>query len=428
MMKLKVSVNREKIGDISLLDNQGQMSFTYDEAWVKSGMLDISPHLKHPGPFAPQSLRNFLSNLLPEGIWLEDLSKETGCSKWDVFGLLAANGKETAGALSFSVEEEQSPPPTTFREIPHEELGERVAARGEISIAVWDQKPRLSVAGVQGKLPVLIRPDGGMGFGEGDLASTHILKFGRESDMHLVVNEFFCMRLASAVKLPVAEVSLERFGEPVLSVRRFDRQWKDGWVERLHVIDGCQMLDLPPTYKYERPFGNGEHVAGLREGASLPRLFDACRKYCNIPAAAINGFLHWALFQVLIGNSDAHGKNISFFVGRDGISLAPAYDLVCLDLYQYDRELSMAIGDCFEVDEVACFAIAEMCDICRLPRRHTAKSLVTLCDQTLRALSNLELPELTSEEDAFVGRLKASIAKRVERILETARDIPTVKL
>jgi serine/threonine-protein kinase HipA len=63
------------------------------------------------------------------------------------------------------------------------------------------------VAGVQDKLPVLIRPDGEMGFGEGDLASTHILKFGTKADTHLVVNEFICMELARMAKLPVAPVT-----------------------------------------------------------------------------------------------------------------------------------------------------------------------------------------------------------------------------
>jgi serine/threonine-protein kinase HipA len=64
---------------------------------------------------------------------------------------------------------------------------------------------------VQEKLPILFMRDGSMGFGEGELASTHILKFGKRPDMHMVVNEFLCMELAPAVKLPVARVALARF-------------------------------------------------------------------------------------------------------------------------------------------------------------------------------------------------------------------------
>jgi serine/threonine-protein kinase HipA len=56
--------------------------------------------------------------------------------------------------------------------------------------------------------------------------------------------------------------------------------------------------------------------------------------------------LNWVLFQLLIGT---HGKNISFFVGPGGIVMAPAYDLLCLDMYAgtYDRDLAMAVGDVF---------------------------------------------------------------------------------
>ena len=429
MTKLHVFMNQERAGEITLLDEQGQMELTYHPGWLERGGFPISPHLQqNPALLIPNSLRNFLSNLLPEGTWLEDLSIQTGCSKWDVFGLLAANGAETAGALSFSLDEGGAPLPTSFREIPGPELAERIAARKNVSIAVWDEKQRLSVAGVQAKLPVLIRPDGVMGFGEGELASTHLLKFGKDPEEHLVVNEYLCMKLAKAVGLPVAEVSLERFGEPVLSVLRFDRLWREDKVERLHLIDGCQLLNIPPTYKYERPFGKGGHTAGLRTGASLPLLFNACRTYCSVPAAATKQLLDWTLFQLLIGNSDAHGKNISFFVGRDGISVAPAYDMVCLDLYKYDRELAMAVGDCFDLDEVASFALAEMCEECRLPRRLTAKFLKELCEKTLRALGSQQLPGLTDEEEAFAARLKASIAVRIERLQKIALDLPKIEL
>jgi serine/threonine-protein kinase HipA len=40
----------------------------------------------------------------------------------------------------------------------------------------------------------------------------------------MMINEFICMKLAELVKLPVAKVSLQRFGEPVLVVKRFDRR------------------------------------------------------------------------------------------------------------------------------------------------------------------------------------------------------------
>ncbi|HBA88854.1 MAG TPA: hypothetical protein DCZ75_12985 [Geobacter sp.] len=427
MAKLHLFMNRERLGEIDLLDNKGSMGLSYDPAWLEAKGFAVSPHLP-PGASQPDQVRRFLQNLLPEGEFLEELSISTACSKANVFGLIAEIGAETAGALSFSPDDSADPPPTSFREIPLEELTDRIAARKTVSIAMWDEKPRLSVAGVQAKLPVLIRPDGVMGFGEGDLASTHLLKLGRDPELHLVVNEYLCMKLAAAAGLPVAGVTLERFGEPVLSVRRFDRQWREGKVERLHLIDGCQMLDLSPNYKYERPFGKNGHAAGLRTGASLPLLFTASRGVCSVPAAAIKGLLDWALFQLVIGNSDSHGKNISFFVGRTGITLAPAYDLLCLDLYDYDRDLAMAIGDCFDPVEVGTYQLAEMCEECGVSQRQAAKSLSTLCGKILHALQAVHIPGATPEERDFAERIKTTITARAERLQRFTKDLPKIEL
>jgi serine/threonine-protein kinase HipA len=134
---------------------------------------------------------------------------------------------------------------------------------------------------------------------------------------------------------------------------RFDRRWSAKRVGRLHLIDGCHLLDLPPSYKYERPFGKTGEGAKIRFGASLPALFEACSQ-CRIPALAKRDLLNRSLFQLLIGNNDSHGKNISFFVGRNGIDVAPAYDLVNVEIYgnEYDRDLAMAVGDAFALDEI----------------------------------------------------------------------------
>lgn len=37
---------------------------------------------------------------------------------------------------------------------------------------------------------------------------------------------------------------------------------------------------------------------------------------------------HWLVFNVLVGNSDAHLKNLSFMVSHEGVQLAPFYDLL----------------------------------------------------------------------------------------------------
>ncbi len=428
--QLAVFLNGERLGAIALHGGEDGYNLDYAPSWLAGPGYAVSPHLR-PGACRPDSVKRFLANLLPEGRWLEELSLTHQISKNNIFGLVALIGTETTGALSFRYDgAELAPEPTSFRPVSLAELQERIARRTQVSIASWDGKPRLSVAGVQEKLPLLIKPNGEMGFGEGELASTHILKFGREPDLHMVVNEFLCMRLAHAVQLPVAKVSLARWGEPVLQVERFDRIWHDAkGVERRHLIDGCQMLDLPPTYKYERPFGKTGAGAHIRTGASLPQLFAACH-HCRIPARAIRDLLNWTLFQLLIENSDAHAKNISFFVSKAGIDPAPAYDLLNVGIYEeeFDRDLAMGIGGEFVLGEIQPYQLAEMCEECHLPQKLVAKRLQELCSKVLRHLGELPLNVLQKDEIPFAMDLVDRIGKNAGRFQEIARELPHVKL
>jgi serine/threonine-protein kinase HipA len=430
MAALSVFLNREPLGLATFEGKDDHYGLEYAPSWLNGQWYAISPHLK-PGECESEKVKRFLSNLLPEGRWLEELSVDNQISKSNVFGLVALIGAETTGALTFQYHgADQEPRPTVFREVGAEEMAERIAHRQRISIANWDGRYRLSVAGVQDKLPIMIRPDGAMGFGEGELASTHILKFGRRSDMHMIINEFLCMKLAESVKLPVAKVSLQRFGEPVLVVERFDRRWLGDKIDRRHLIDGCQMLNLPPTYKYERPFGKSGEGARIRTGVSLPKLFASSRN-CRIPALAGRDLLNWTLFQILIGNSDAHGKNISFFVSKSGIDVAPGYDLLSIDIYgdEFEQDLAMAIGDEFVAEKVLPYDLAEFCDVSHLPVRQVATSLKKICSAALKRMGNLPLDNVRpGAEMDFSQELMAKVKGNATRLLAIAEELPYVRL
>ena len=427
---LSVFLNRAPLGIITLEGKEDRYALEYAQSWLDGAGYPISPHLK-PSECESERIKRFLANLLPEGKWLEELSVGNQISKSNIFGLVALIGTETTGALTFQyAAAAQKPWPTQFREVSAEELTERIAHRQQVSIAQWDGKPRLSLAGMQDKLPIMIRPNGVMGFGEGNLASTHILKFGRRPDMHMIINEFICMKLAQLIKLPVAKVSLVRFGEPVLAVERFDRWWNAERVERLHLIDGCQILDLPPTYKYERPFGKSGSGAKIRTGATLPKLFEACQ-LCRVPARALRDLVNWTLFQLIIGNSDAHAKNISYFMTKAGIDVAPGYDLMNIDIYgdDFERDLAMSIGDEFMAEKVMPYDLALFCEACNLPQRQVAISINNLCKAVLGNLDRLPTQDVQDgDEMCFVQNLISRIRSRAERLQEMAKELPQVKL
>jgi serine/threonine-protein kinase HipA len=375
----------------------------------------ISPHIRAEKEPEKGAVTRFLENLLPEGEGLRSLAQMLKTSPSNLYSLLSGIGAETTGALTMTTGE--GVPETKFRPIGRAELIERIAQRRERPLINWDGKPRLSLAGVQEKLPIVDR-DGEFGLGEGKIASTHILKFGNARARHLVINEFFCMKLAQAIGLSVASCELLDLGERVLKVRRFDRAWQgQDHVKRLHVVDGCQALDLPPLYKYERPFGDHAHVSELRSPASLANIYAFCLQ-TDVPAKAQLEILRWVAFNLLIGNSDSHMKNISFFVTDEGMRLAPFYDLLSVVIYpDFNPSLAFHIGDTFVLGDVNAYHLAEMAGELNLKKSFVAKQFKKVIESVSKALETLELERLTADEAKFTAELKAGITARAHRLL-----------
>ncbi|MGM9482914.1 HipA domain-containing protein [Roseateles sp. NT4] len=419
-------------------------SLDYDAAWVKApGAFPLSPALSLQAPangYAVGAVKRFVENLLPEGRALDITATTYRVSKANIYALISALGTETTGAFRFWRADEAPPaiaamPP---REVTREELDKRLAERDEIPLAVWDGKVRMSIAGVQDKLMVYAHQpldEGGRLFlVEPPLASTHILKPepSRALTPHLVVNEHYCMTLARRMKLPVADVSIYRTPRPVLVIRRFDRVARQdasgGTVQRLHIIDACQASDLPVTYKYERNFGNGEHVRNIRDGVSFQVLFDRVEQTANKAVARMT-LLRWALFQFLIGNCDAHGKNFSFFVYREGLEPAPWYDLVSVVQYPgIDHELAMAWGDAFTLEEVTAFELATFARRCGIDRqllRRDAKRMAKLATEHAPQLAQAA-DYIDDNERAFARQLSSFIVAQAARLTKLAEAAATI--
>lgn len=245
----------------------------------------------------------------------------------------------------------------------------------------------------------------------------------------LTGNEFFCMRLAHWAKLPVAEVALVRVPEPVLVVKRFDREHRPGRVVRRHIIDGCQALGLSSALKYERPYGDARDVRDLRDGASLPMLFALLARSPR-PVAERLALLRWTLFQVLIGNTDAHAKNLSFYVTREGLSLAPAYDLVCGIAFNGERLLdtyALAIGDAFQARELSPFEWAHFAHACALPFRQLSTELSRMAGRVHEALPKAcDDARRAGVELAQIEQIQGLIAAECERQAEMAPAVAKV--
>ncbi|MBC7851883.1 MAG: HipA domain-containing protein [Pirellulaceae bacterium] len=376
-------------------------------------------------------VRQFFENLLPEGDALDQAAHANGVSKSNLVGLMVALGRETAGAIRVTPmtgeahQQAAHAAPlqdeSRMRLVTATELSERIRDRTRQPFSVWDGKVRLSIAGFQDKIAVYEHEGQWFLVDDPSLASTVIVKPVpiRPQLASLPGNEFMCMQLAEALQLAVAETRLVHVPEPVLLVRRFDRRESPERVERLHVIDGCQALGLSVGMKYERPYGDGRDVRHVRDGASYPRLFELLEQTAE-PVRYKLAFLRWAIFQVLIGNTDAHAKNVSFFCSTDGLRLAPAYDLVNIPALLDDglsHTFAMAIGDAFSEADLTAFEWAYFAWQCDLDRRMVARQLSAMSDRTLRLMNQIIKLGAKSgipshELDNFRSRIEATCVRQ----------------
>ena len=457
---LSVSTQDGPVGQLGFESHQDVYSFKYDEAWqAREAAFPLSPHIPLTGD-QPKlgTVHRFLANLLPEGRALEVASVMYQMSKDNTFGLMHILGKEPVGALSFTAaaqnavagekgavnaeaeytaDQEKDAPPVR-RVVPADELSDRIRRRDEIPFPVWDRKLRLSVAGFQDKLQVLVEGDSISLVDGGPISSTHILKPEslNPTSAFMVANEHYCMTLAASIGLPTAAVQIRRIPEPILLIERFDRQVEldpaDGVtalrVRRTHVIDGCQALDLPVSLKYERNFGNAPAVRDIREGASFEKLFSLERHLEN-PAQARQVMLRWALFQLFIGNSDAHGKNLSFHVRPAGLSPAPFYDLVSVNVYgdAVEQDMALAYGDAFRLDEITAFELAYFAKSTGTPRPFLARELTRMALAIKRVSGELSRSEVyVGEERGLVKRIHDFVTVQVDKLMRLAPEVPRV--
>lgn len=437
-MELDVLLSGKLAGTLSHAVESHLYAFRYSDDWLsRIGRYALSPTLplnEGEGEARERhsaAVRQFFENLLPEGQALDDAARTHCVSKANLIGLLVALGGETSGALQLRLPGAVSSKAEALRVLSHEELSERIRARPFHPFSVWDGRVRLAIAGYQDKIAVY-EDERRWAFADGNrLASTHILKPEPVSAQleGLTGNEFFCMRLAHRAKLPVAEVALVHVPEPVLVVKRFDRERTADGVERLQIIDGCQALGLPSAFKYERPYGDTRDVRELRDGASLPMLFELLDRSPR-PVVERLALLRWTIFQVLIGNTDAHAKNLSFHVSSEGISLAPAYDLVCGRVFEGEKLLdtfAMAIGDAFHADELSPYEWANFAHACELPFKQVSAELSRMARRVREGLPKAcEDALIAGVAPALVEKLSALISAECERQAAMAPDVAKV--
>ena len=309
-------------------DRHGALRFAYDAGWLAdpaAPVLSVSLP-KRPEAFAPRRCRPFFEGLLPEGAQRDAVAAVLGVSRGNEFRLLERLGGEVAGALTlWPAGETPTPPeaPGPAAALTDDELGTLLASLDTRPLLAGTRGLRLSLAGAQSKLPVVLA-GGRIGLPAPGQPTTHILKPPIARFAATTENEAFAMRLAARLGLDAAPVEpYSAAGRACLLVTRYDRrQETDGQVRRLHQEDFCQALGIVADRKYAADGGPG-----------FRQCFELVRRACSRPAVEVLKLLDAAIVQVLLGNADAHGKDYSLLHREGRVELAPLYDLLSTVAY-----------------------------------------------------------------------------------------------
>jgi len=408
MIRLRVWASVRPMGWFGHVNTE--FFFEYDKEWLTlGGGYVLGPQF----PLSEQRytgslVRSFFENLLPEGDSLEDILAAIHLRTANSLEILAKLGKDLPGVLSILDPEDEVTNSQKYIPLANEELSRRLATRADVPLLISNQQSTMSLAGAQDKLGIRLEEKSGKLFDSvGRSLSTHIAKPDTRQAKYRpsVINEYACMKLARELKLPVPDVWLLRVPEPVYVVRRYDRKILDGNIVPLHQIDGCQLLGHGAGWKYERQ-------GGL---ASLPKLVQALRAL-PVRGSDLLNFLKWVMFNYLIGNADAHAKNISILVSDRGYKVADFYDLLCVRAYG-DDSLALYIGDQETFDSVGAHSWTEMCEDCGFNPVSTLKELRSMATALMPAWTKVlkkmhqQHPDLLPEELHVLEKMTAVFGK-----------------
>jgi serine/threonine-protein kinase HipA len=326
----------------TLIDDADGLTFAYAGEWRRLGMPPLSQSLPLDGAFGTEAVTAFFGGLLPEGAPRALLARRLGVSARNDFGLLEALGGDTAGAVSLLPPGERPLPGGDVEWLDEAQLGQLI---DEIPTrpmyADEDGEYRLSLAGAQDKLPVVVGDDGRVGLTRGDTPSTHILKTPIARLDDTVANEAMALAVGRHLGIDTVQAHPRRAeGRQCLLVARYDRDTSSGGpARRLHQEDFCQALGVPAERKYQSEGGPG-----------LAECFALVRRAVAVPARDAARLLEYVALSLLVGNHDAHGKNYSllYLPASARAVLAPAYDVLSTiadrKVAPMSRRMAMSIG------------------------------------------------------------------------------------
>lgn len=345
-------------------------------------------------PRATMRVPAWFSNLLPEGHLRDLIAREQGVSTHREIDLLVRIGGDLPGAVQVV------PDPGA-----HLNEGFEAAADDPVNMPELSERLRFSLAGVGLKFSMrqegdrLVLPAHGKG---GDW----IVKTPDGNYPGLVANEAAMMRMASEVGIEVPEVhvrhrdQVDELGEgawpsdedEAYVIRRFDRTAEG----RVHIEDFAQVLGCFGV-------GEGKYRSTVEAVAAIA--------YRGRDHASLQEMVRRSVFNLLVGNGDAHLKNWSLIYSDRKIArLSPVYDLVCTAIYPNQADLGLPFFGTVRLSEISRDHFARL----QAGLKVEGDDVLEVVDETIERFSE-------TWATGAAERLPASVATWIEDHLEQTR-------
>lgn len=419
---LDVYLHTFLIGHI-IQNEEGQVLFEYSQGWLDNpAAVPLSQSLPlRKEIFGQKYCRPFFAGALPDETKRKIIAGNLGISANNDFAMLEQIGGECAGAVTFIHTGDALPTANNdYRALSETELAKILKELPRRPLMAGEDGVRLSLAGAQDKIAVAVRGNE-MLLPLHNAPSSHIVKPAIAGYDGMVFNEAFCMKLAKAAGLPVATVEIGKAEDvDYLRVERYDRVHRiDGgqsrW-ERLHQEDFCQALGVIPEWRYQ-----------VEGGPSFTQCFDLVRETSTVPAVDLLNLLDAAIFNFLIGNHDAHGKNFSLLykvydatrenplLGEASeVRLAPLYDLVCTPVYPaLSNKMAMKLGGTYEIPEVDVKQMEKFAQDIKFAKPLVKQRVAERAELILGKLNEIDV------DHPIVGSIRKFIGRHCESALKT---------
>lgn len=404
---LDVYLNDDLAGQLTQ-DEGAQIAFEYTDIWLnRPGATPLSHSLPlRKERFNRKECRGFFAGILPEESKREVIARNLGISARNDFAMLEQIGGECAGAVTFIPAGQPAPERNySYRTISTRELAAILKELPKRPLLAGEDGIRLSLAGAQDKVAVRIEGDEIL-LPLGGAPSTHIIKPAVERFTGVVFNEALCMQLAAASGLPAAKVETRTFdGVECLLVERYDRVHRPEAIERLHQEDFCQALGIVSETKYQK-----------EGGPSLKQCFGLLREVSSAPVIDLARLLDAVIYNYLVGNNDAHGKNFSLLrldvgTAHEQLRLAPLYDLVSTICYpELSQDMAMKIGGSYSSGRVMPKDFEQLAEEAGLAKPIVRRRVPELADTMLAALGKMDTAH------PFSQALDAIIRERCDNV------------